>query len=309
MVYPILKIFVRLALKIFCGDIDIHNHRALNSKGPLLITANHPNSFFDAVIIGALFKEPVHFLARGDAFKKTWHNALLKTLNMIPIYRLSEGKENLHLNEKTFQRSQEILSKNGIVLIFIEGLCVQEYGLRSFKKGAARIALNCHNVKIPLKILPLGINYSDFKKVGMRVEVHPGKLLHPDEIFKEKDTASNLLAFNNSVYEEFEKLVWKENKNRRPVKNYWIVLFAFLGNIIHSPFYYPVKNFVAKKTKDTVFYHAVLFGILLFTYPLFVGLLSLLIILAGVNKFIALSVFILLPLLAYAAVQQRKYSY
>lgn len=70
MVYPILKIFVRLALKIFCADIIVHNQRALSTKGPLLITANHPNSFFDAVIIGALFKEPVHFLARGDAFKK-----------------------------------------------------------------------------------------------------------------------------------------------------------------------------------------------------------------------------------------------
>ncbi len=100
MVYPILKIFVRLALKIFCAEIIVHNERALNTKGPLLITANHPNSFFDAIIIGAMFKHPVHFLARGDAFKKPWHNTLLKLLNMIPIYRLSEGKENLHLNEK-----------------------------------------------------------------------------------------------------------------------------------------------------------------------------------------------------------------
>ncbi len=309
MIYPLLKIFVRLALKIFCGEIIVHNHSALNTKGPLLITANHPNSFFDAVVIGALFKEPVHFLARGDAFKKPWHNTLLKTLNMIPIYRLSEGKENLHLNEKTFQISQEILSKDGIVLIFIEGLCVQEYGLRPFKKGAARIALNCHNDNISLKILPLGINYSDFRKVGMYVEVHPGKLLHTDEIFNAKDTASNLLAFNNSVQEELEKLVWTENKNRRPGKNYWIVLFAFLGNLIHAPFYYPIKNFVAKKTKDTVFYHAVLCGILLFTYPLYVALLSVLLIVAGVNKLLALCLFIVLPLLAYSAVQQKKFRY
>ncbi len=309
MIYPILKIFVRLALKIFCAEIIVHNQRALNTKGPLLITANHPNSFFDAVLIGALFNQPIHFLARGDAFKKPWHNALLKTLNMIPIYRLSEGKENLHLNEKTFQISQEILSKGGIVLIFIEGLCVQEYGLRLFKKGAARIALNCHNDNIPLKILPLGINYSDFRKVGMYVEVHPGKLLQPNEIFKAKDIASNLVAFNNSVREELENLVWKENKNRKPVKNYWIVLFAFLGHIIHAPFYYPVKNFVAKKTKGTVFYHAVLCGILLFTYPLFVALISLLLTATGVNKLIALSAFIVMPLLAYSALQQRKYSY
>ncbi len=306
MIYPILKIFVRLALKIFCAEIIVHNERALNTKGPLLITANHPNSFLDAIIIGALFKHPVHFLARGDAFKKPWHNTLLKLLNMIPIYRLSEGKENLHLNEKTFQRSQEILSQGGIVLIFIEGLCVHEYNLRSFKKGAARIALNCHDADIPLKILPLGINYSDFKKLGMIVELHPGKQLLPDEIFKTKDTAINLIQFNNAVKEQLETLAWTEPPKRREKKNYWIVLFALIGQLLHAPFYYPVKNFVDSKTKGSVFYHSILFGVLLFSYPVYLGLVSTALIALGVKLYCVLSVFIMFPLLAYAAVQQKK---
>jgi len=306
MVYPILKIFAPLALKIFCAEIVVHNQRALNTKGPLLITANHPNSFFDAIIIGAMFKHSVHFLARGDAFKKPWHRALLSLLNMIPIYRLSEGKENLHLNEKTFQRSQEILSQGGIVLIFIEGLCKHEYGLRPFKKGAARIALSCHNAGIPLKILPLGINYSDFRKLGMNVELHPGKKLLPDEIFNANDTASNLIAFNNSVHEQLEMLVWKENKQRRAGKNYWIVLFALLGRLVHAPFYYPVKNFVSVKTKDSVFYHSILFGVLFFFYPFFLALVSVALISLGMKIYLALSVFIVFPLLAFAAGQQKK---
>jgi 1-acyl-sn-glycerol-3-phosphate acyltransferase len=62
----------------------VHHQTLTTTKGPLLITANHPNSFLDAIIIGALFQQPVHFLARGDAFKKPWHRWLLEQLHMIP---------------------------------------------------------------------------------------------------------------------------------------------------------------------------------------------------------------------------------
>ncbi len=224
---------------------------------------------------------------------------------MIPIYRLSEGKENLHLNEKTFQRSQEILAQGGIVLIFIEGLCVHEYKLRAFKKGTARIALNCHNAGIVLKVLPLGINYSDFRQTGFSVEIHAGKQLHPEEIFTEKDSASNLTAFNKQVRDILEPLVWTEQPEKKTKINYAIVLFALLGRLLHAPFYYPWKNFVQRKTKNTVFYHSVLFGALFFTYPVYLAFISLLLIAAGVKIYFALSVFVLLPLLAYAAVQQK----
>ncbi len=307
MIYSFLKIFGRFALKIFCGETTVYNKRALNTKGPLLVTANHPNSFLDAIIIGAQFNYPVHFLARGDAFKKPWHNTLLKMLNMIPIYRLSEGKENLHLNEKTFQRSQEILAQGGIVLIFIEGLCVHEYKLRPFKKGAARIAMNCFSAYIPLKILPLGINYSSFTKMGVEVDIHAGKLVMPEEIFNKKDTAGNLLSFNNAVRNILEPLVWAAPRQHRHQVNYVLVPFAFAGRMINALYYYPFKNFVSAKTKNSVFYHSVLFGILFLTYPVYVGVVSLALIAAGVKWYFSLSAFVLFPLLGYAAVQQNKY--
>ncbi len=55
------------------------------------MACNHPNSFLDAIIIGAHFKRPVHFLARGDVFKHPLSKAILIRLKVIPIYRLSEG--------------------------------------------------------------------------------------------------------------------------------------------------------------------------------------------------------------------------
>ena len=110
MVY-LLKWIIRVALSIFCTEVHIKNKHLLNTKGPLLIISNHPNSFFDAIVIGAYYHRRVYFLARGDVFKKPIHRFLLNLLHIIPIYRLREGKEFLHLNEYAFIKSVELLKK------------------------------------------------------------------------------------------------------------------------------------------------------------------------------------------------------
>ena len=93
---------------------------------------------------------------------------------MIPIHRLSEGREYLALNDATFEKCGDILAGGGIVLIFVEGLCVNQWALRPLKKGAARIAWNVlkvHHIKDELNILPVGINYNGFVESGKRVIV------------------------------------------------------------------------------------------------------------------------------------------
>ena len=66
-----------------------------------MLVANHPNSFLDAVLIGAAIHRPTHFLARGDAFNHKTAAKILSSLNMLPVFRLSEGKENLLKNTVT----------------------------------------------------------------------------------------------------------------------------------------------------------------------------------------------------------------
>ena len=80
----------------------------LRKQGPLLIAANHPNSFLDAIILTSLFKNPVYSLARGDAFAGKIITKILTSLNMLPVYRVSEGVENLEHNYTTFKACQDI---------------------------------------------------------------------------------------------------------------------------------------------------------------------------------------------------------
>ena len=106
----------------------------LNEKGPLLLACNHPNSFLDSVILNTLFEQPVWSLARGDVFKKPFYAKLLTALKILPVYRTSEGVENLSENYKTFDACIRIFKSNGIVTIYSEGKCINEWHLRPLKK-------------------------------------------------------------------------------------------------------------------------------------------------------------------------------
>lgn len=267
MLYQLIKWIIQYASVFFCRKIEIKNRNLFNQKGPLLIVANHPNSFLDAILIGAQFKYPVHFLARGDAFNKKHHRFLLGLLNMIAIYRLSEGKENLHLNEAAFKESNRILSSGGIVLIFIEGICINSHELQPFKKGAARIALKAITSE-PLNILPLAITYNSFTKFGKSIIIEASELMPANKLFKYDDEASNYLHFNSIIRPIIQQMIHWSIINEKKSNKY----FGGIGNIgrlLHYPLYKLVSKFVRVKTRGTVFYDSVLFGILLIVYPLY----------------------------------------
>ncbi|HQR93003.1 MAG: hypothetical protein B7Y15_00510 [Bacteroidetes bacterium 24-39-8] len=272
-------------------------------KGPVLICANHPNSFLDAIIVAALFKEPIHFLARGDAFNKPWHASLLKLLHMFPVYRLSEGKENLGLNETAFENSRKILRKNGIVLIFIEGICLNKNNLQPFKKGAARIAFSSWKEGIPLRILPMGIAYDSFRNFGKKIAIQTGQPLDQKELHLFEEDALNFNHFNKELFKAIEPLIISPKIALQfPA---WLQSAASLGTLIHLPIYRLITAFVAKKTKNTVFYDSVLFGVLFFGYGIFLIWVAWVIWMITHHWILALCWPLLLPLLAYAAVMKK----
>ncbi len=290
MIYQIIKWTVNIATLFFCRKIELKNRNQFNQKGPLLIVANHPNSFLDAIIIGAQCKYPIHFLARGDAFKQKKHRILLRLLNMIPIYRISEGRDNLYLNEFAFKESNNILSKGGIVLIFIEGKSINSHELQTFKKGAARIALNSTK-SMQLNILPVAITYNSFTKFGKIVIIEAAKPIPVDQLFPYDDEASNYLNFNSKIRPIIQKMIrWPIDEVE--TSNKYLNIFANLGWLLHYPLYKLVSNFVRAKTRGTVFYDSVLFVALMIFYPMY------LFVMAGVIFYLSNSLFLVIGIVA-----------
>lgn len=184
---------------------------------------------------------------------------------MIPIYRLSEGKENLYLNEYAFKASQKVLQNNGIVLIFIEGICLLTNQLQPFKKGAARIALD-YTGKKPLQILPLGIAYNRFNTWGSTVTIQPGTPIQSKQLKPHDDRAKNMRYFNECIQKELSQLIHIP-VNAKPSQNLLLRLLGTLGFILYRWFFQVLDGVVKRKTRNTVFHDSVLFAALLIFYP------------------------------------------
>lgn len=229
MLYHLVKPVIRLALLLFCRKVYINRRDYFRERGPLILAVNHPNSFFDAVIVGAFFRQPVHFLARGDAFKKSWALKILTSLKCIPVYRLREGKEYLHLNEDSFERCRKVLRKNGIVLIFSEGLCINEWNIRPLKKGTARLAFSSWNdpqIGDALRVLPVGVNYNSFRHFGKKVFVRYGEYIRHADAETNLNEGANFVQFNRLLAEQLEQLCFNQVPNTQPLNR----VFSFLVN-------------------------------------------------------------------------------
>lgn len=185
---------------------------------------------------------------------------------MIPIYRLSEGKENLYLNEYAFKASQKVLENNGIVLIFIEGICLLTNQLQPFKKGAARIALD-YKGKQPLQILPLGIAYNRFNTWGSTVQIIPGNPLTAEQLFPFNDRAKNMRHFNDCIQQAMNPLI-KLPQNEKPTQDTVVKFFGQIGYVLHRGIFHWLNARIVRKTRNTVFHDSVLFASLFLFYPL-----------------------------------------
>ena len=102
MIYPILKLITRLALKVYFKKIHIKGKENIPEKGPFLIVANHPSSFLDPISIAVLIKQRISFLAKGIMFKNKIVALFLKQLNMVPIYRAQDNPDMLVKNKAVF---------------------------------------------------------------------------------------------------------------------------------------------------------------------------------------------------------------
>ncbi|MBC7722157.1 MAG: 1-acyl-sn-glycerol-3-phosphate acyltransferase, partial [Pedobacter sp.] len=199
MLYTTLQFFIRVALQLFCRNITFSDKTILSSKGPLLLACNHPNSFLDAIIIGSQFKQPVHYLARGDAFKNPLARKILTAIQLMPIYRLSEGREYLALNDATFENCKNILLQGGIVLIFSEGLCEHKWQLQPLKKGTARIAFAAWNepsICNNFRVQPVSLNYQSYTKFGKHLIVHFGEKISKEQVLLEANEGEKIQQFN-----------------------------------------------------------------------------------------------------------------
>ena len=209
--YPILKILMKLALRLYFKRIICTGFDELEKGRPVLVLANHTNGFLDALVVAAAAKRKPYFFTRGDAFAKKWADTFLRSIGLLPVFRLSEGKDNLQRNDSTNEEALIILKKGGTVVIYPEGRSDIAKVLKPLKKGPFRLAMHVASVAddVPV-IVPMGINYVHPVKPFTTLYLHAGKSidLTPFKTNDEKEQAKHSLHLMRQMATELPELSW-----------------------------------------------------------------------------------------------------
>ena len=169
--YQVVKWSGRAALPIFFGNLEVTGRENIPSDQPYILAPNHQNAFIDAILVGVYTPKEVCFLTRSDVFVSPF-DRVLDALNMIPVYRMRDGYEQLKKNEITFAICDDKLSNGLPILIFPEGNMDLGFHLRKTSKGTARMAVQSQaKLEKELVIIPVGINYNhhDYPRRGAHV--------------------------------------------------------------------------------------------------------------------------------------------
>ncbi len=310
--YNYCKLKTRLTSHLFYNNIRVSGQENIPTDNSVLLALTHPNSFLDAILVGGMIKRPTYFLARGDAFRNKLALPILHSLNMLPVYRLSEGKENLGKNTETFDACQNILSQRKVVIIFAEGLSENNWELRAMKKGPARIAKKAWSSDSDSKemvVVPVGLTYEHYRGAGKNILINIGKPIGKNQFNEEDNEAMFVRKFNEKItqelgvlayinpalkegtpaYTNFRGVFQKEIQQQQPVQKIIDALHTHNGEglkvrennfIVYSLLFLPLYKMVywlsPKIVKQSIFFDSICFGLFMLLWPVYLVLIGLL---------------------------------
>jgi 1-acyl-sn-glycerol-3-phosphate acyltransferase len=155
---------MEFSFRIYTKHFQVTTEYKEKKKDSIIFASNHGNSFHDAFSIIFSDHKILVFLTRGGIFGSKLVAFWLDAFYMLPIYRKRDGIKAVAKNHEIMEKCYELIKEGRHpVAMFPEGNHNMKYGLRPLQKGIARLAFNTLE-KYPdldLKIIPIGVNYSD----------------------------------------------------------------------------------------------------------------------------------------------------
>ncbi len=206
--YRLFKIYISTGLFFFFKKIKVYGEGNLPKKGAILLVSNHKNALIDPLLIATTMKRSIHFLTRASAFKLKPVYWLLSTLNMIPIYRMRDGKGTLAKNEVIFNKCYNILNRKKCLLIFPEGTHNIKRWVNPLSKGFTRITFGAleQNADLELHLVPVGLNYTNATNFAESVSVYYGKPILANDFYNKEELNASTLKLKNEVHKKLTKL-------------------------------------------------------------------------------------------------------
>ena len=185
--YWLLQRYAKLCFRIYYRKVSVINLHNIPVNQPVILAPNHQNALMDAMVMVCNTEFQTVFLARADIFKGKMLIRILTFLNIMPVYRIRDGIENVKRNDAVFEKTVQVLrNRNNPLGLFPEGNHGDKRRLRNLVKGLFRIAFMAqedYGVNPGVKIIPIGYDYGHYQNFRTTLFVNVGKPIEVSEYF------------------------------------------------------------------------------------------------------------------------------
>lgn len=199
---------IQLGLFFYSKKITVRGRKNVPKKGAVLFAVNHPNGLVDPLYVTTTNGRLNHFLVRAASFKKPIIKKILESLNLMPIYRIRDGIQQLANNQEIFEKCFKILHKEDTLMIFPEGSHNKKRTVRLLSKGFTRIvsgALEKHP-ELEIQVVPVGITYQHASSFPSKVVVRYGHPIATRTIFEANAPAKAINILKAAVTTQLKEL-------------------------------------------------------------------------------------------------------
>ncbi len=207
--YYFIKYNIRFTSSCYFRKIQITGLDDIPKQSGIVFSPNHQGAFLDPLIVGSIVPQKVTSLTRSDVFggKFQWY---LDALKMLPIFRIRNGYANLRKNDQIFKKCRKLLSKKESIIMFSEGSHHNEFYLQALSKGSSRLVYEAQiESKIPIYLVPVGINYGSHQKPLCDLHVVFGKpILISDFLNDLRSKAEIINDIREKLASGMKKCIW-----------------------------------------------------------------------------------------------------
>ncbi|WP_245925673.1 lysophospholipid acyltransferase family protein [Algibacter marinivivus] len=201
------RAYISAGMFFYFRRIKVFGIENIPKNKSVLLLSNHQNALLDALLIATKSNRYSYFLTRAGVFQKPFVAKLLKSLQMLPVYRVRDGWGNLSNNNAIFETCSELLNKKECVVIFPEGNHNLMRRVRPLSKGFTRIVLNTFEKypNIDLQLLPVGLNYQDAVKFPDSTAIYFGKTIEAKNYIS-GDKNNDVVSLKSKIQSEISQL-------------------------------------------------------------------------------------------------------
>ena len=107
----IIHAVISIALRLFFRRIEVVNVERVPRDGALLFVLNHPNGLVDPALVFVSLPRRVSFLAKSTLFDNPIGAFVLRTFEILPVYRRIDAGAKTESNAVTFDNCFELLRR------------------------------------------------------------------------------------------------------------------------------------------------------------------------------------------------------